>query len=134
MYEFYDDKNNLSYDITFDHYRYGESNDNDLLVKNTFCLDLTNKYNKITIKLISNRVNEQGFGNINLNMINDNYINVIYIEKLDTNENNINKINTTILNIDKSLSEINDFKNDTQNNIQKINSLILSQRTNYAID
>ena len=55
-------------------------------------------------------------------------------EKTDDNEKDIDRINTTILNIDKALSSINDFKNDTQNNIQKRNSNILNQRTNYAID
>ena len=70
----------------------------------------------------------------------DNFINIMYLSKtvdfnlINENEKNIDKINTTILNIDKTLSSINDFKNDAQNNIQKINSNIISQRTNYAVD
>ena len=57
------------------------SDKNILNVKDNFCFDL-NKKNKIKIILSLTRINEWGDGNIKLEMINDNSINIIYKEQI----------------------------------------------------
>ena len=115
--------------------------DDAITMKKKFDVAIEDDFEYLTVKLFLHRVNRKGVGNIVLKILDDNnFIDIIYLSKtvdfslINENEKNISSINTTILNIDKELSSINDFKNDMYDNIAKTNSLILSQRTNYAID
>ena len=80
VYQFYDDKNVLFYSITLDNHDFSTSDfdENILNVKDNFCFNLDKTYNEIIIVLSLTRINEWGNGNIKLEMINDNYINIIY--------------------------------------------------------
>ena len=84
LYQFYDSENNLSYKITLDNHDFRESdfNNNVLNVKDNFCLNLTNIYDKIKVILSLIRINEWGAGNIGLQMVDNDYINIINAEKL----------------------------------------------------
>ena len=85
LYQFYDDKNIIFYTITLDNHDFSTSNfvENILNVKDGFCFNLDKAYNEIKILLSLTRINEWGDGIIKLEMINDNYINIIYAEKID---------------------------------------------------
>ena len=84
-YQIYDDKNNLLYkkilnktntsDLDFDK--------NIMLVKDNFYVTFKNNYNKITILLYLFRVYRHGTGNFNLELINENFVNVSYLDKND---------------------------------------------------
>ena len=84
LYEFFDDKNVLSYSITLDNHDFSISNfdENILNIVDNFCFNINNK-NNIKIVLSLTRINEWGDGNIKLKMINNNSINIIYKEKTD---------------------------------------------------
>ena len=85
MYQFYDDKNVLFYSITLDNHDFSTSNfdENILNVKDNFCFNLDKTYSEIKIVLSLTRINEWGNVNIKLEMINDNYINIICTEEID---------------------------------------------------
>ena len=85
MYQFYTDKNVLCYSITLDNHDFGVSNfeENILNAKDNFCFNLDKPYNEIKIVLSLTRINEWDNGDIKLEMINDNYINIIYTEEID---------------------------------------------------
>ena len=81
-----DDKNNLihkkifkktnnSADLNFDN--------NTMLVEDNFYYTLKNNYNKIKIILNLYRVNRQGVGSFNLELINKNFVNIAYLDKND---------------------------------------------------
>ena len=84
LYEFYNDQNILFYNITLDNHYFSKANfdENFLNINDNFCFSLVNTYNKIKIVLSLTRINEWGNGNIKLEMINDNYINITYKEKI----------------------------------------------------
>ena len=119
-YRIFDDKNNLLYkkilnktntsDLDFD--------TNIMLVKDKFYVTLNNNYNKIKIILDLFRVYRHGTGNFNLELINESFIKVSYLDKNDISlkiENNEN-------NISSNLSKINNNKNNISSNLIKINS------------
>ena len=88
LYQFYDDKNELFYSITLDNHDFGvpsNSDKNILNIKDNFCFNIDNK-DKIKIVLSLTRINEWGTGNINLQMIDNNSINIIYKEKTDISD------------------------------------------------
>ena len=89
LYEFFDDQNILFYSITLDNHDFSKANfdENILNINDNFCFSLVNTYNKIKIVLSLTRINEWGNGNIKLEMINDNYINITYKEKIDVDKN-----------------------------------------------
>ena len=125
--QFYDDKDVLFYTITLDNHDFGISdvNKNILNVKDNFCLNVNNK-NKIKVILSLTRINQWGSGIIDLELINDNSINIIYKEKIDI----VTKINT----IDNNISEINK-KTDNNNTLISNNfTSILPLKSNYTID
>ena len=127
VYQFYDDKDVLCYTITLDNHDFGISdvNKNILNVKDNFCLNVNNK-NKIKVILSLTRINQWGSGIIDLKLVNDNSINIIYKEKIDI----VTKINT----IDNNISEINK-KTDNNNTLISNNfTSILSLKSNYTID
>ena len=147
-YHIYDDKNKLSHkkilnktnstDLNF--------NNNIMLVKDNFYVTFNTNYNKITILLYLFRVYRHGAGNFNLEIINENFVNITYLDKNDislkieknksdiasnlgkinTNVGNISsnlgKISTNEGNISSNLGKIDTNKNDISNNLIKINS------------
>ena len=119
-YQIYDDKNNLLHkkilnktntsDLDFDK--------NVMLVKDNFYVTFNNNYNKITILLYLFRVYRHGAGNFNLELINENFVNITYLDKNDISL----KIDTNKNNILSNLSEISNNKNDIVSNLGKINN------------
>ena len=119
-YRIFDDKNNLLYkkilnktntsDLDFDK--------NIMLVKDNFYVTLNNNYNKIKIILDLYRVYRHGAGNFNLELINESFVNITYLDKndislkIDTNtrdiSSNLGKINTNVTDISSNLGKIDD--------------------------
>ena len=128
LYEFFDDKNVLFYSITLDNHDFSTSNfdENILNVSDNFCFNLNNTYNKIKIVLSLTRINEWGEGSINLEMIDNNSINIIYKEKTPI-KNKFDKIDTELSQIKR--------KTDSNNNLIQNNfTSILPLKSNYVID
>ena len=110
-YQIFDDKNNLlhktilnktnSTDLDF--------NNNIMLVKNNFYVKFNNNYNKIKIILYLYRVYRHGAGVFNLELINENFTNITYLDKNDIS-----------LKIDKN-------KNDISANLEKIDKINTSK-------
>ena len=147
-YHIYDDKNKLlhkkilnktnSTDLNFDN--------NIMLVKDNFYVTFNNNYNKITILLYLFRVYRHGTGNFNLQLINENFVNISYLDKndislkIDTNKNDIasnlgkistnerdilsnsKKITTNEGNISSNLGKITTNEGNISTNLIKINS------------
>ena len=128
LYQFYDDKNELFYSITLDNHDFGvpsNSDKNILNIKDNFCFNIDNK-DKIKIVLSLTRINEWGTGNINLQMIDNNSINIIYKEKTDISDK-FDEHNKKIKAIDDEVS----FNNKLiSNNYELLSNL----KTNYVID
>ena len=135
LYQFYNDKNVLFYTITIDNHDFSTSDfdENILNVKDNFCFNLDKTYNEIKIVLSLTRINEWGNGNIKLEMINDNYINIIYTEKIDVfkkfDENNkkTNALDSQLLGLKEQIS-------DNNNLIGNNFTSILPLKSNYVID
>ena len=127
LYQFYDDKDNLFYSITLDNHDFSTSNFNKniLNVSDNFCFNIDNK-DKIKIVLSLTRINEWGTGNIDLQMIDNNYINIIYNQKTDIS----NKFDKN----DKKLKDIDDKISSNNNLISNNFTSILPLKSNYVID
>ena len=127
LYQFYDDKDNLFYSITLDNHDFSTSNfdKNILNVSDNFCFNIDNK-DKIKIVLSLTRINEWGTGNIDLQMIDNNYINIIYNQKTDIS----NKFDRN----DKKLKDIDDKISSNNNLISNNFTSILPLKSNYVID
>ena len=83
LYEFFDNENVLFYSITLDNHDFGKvsNSDNNILnIKDNFCFNINNK-NNIKIVLSLTRINQWSSGLIDLEMIGENSINIIYNEK-----------------------------------------------------
>ena len=133
-YQIYDDKNNLLHkkilnktntsDLDFDK--------NIMLVKDKFYVTFKNNYNKIKIILDLYRVYRHGTGNFNLELINESFVKVSYLDKndislkIEDNENNISsnlsKISDNENNISSNLSKLNNNENNISSNLIKITS------------
>ena len=131
-YRIFDDKNNLLYkkilnktntsDLDFDK--------NIMFVKDNFYFTFKNNYNKIKIILDLYRVYRHGTGNFNLELINESFVNITYLDKndislkIEDNENNISsnlsKINNNENNISSNLSKIGSNENNISSNLSKI--------------
>ena len=131
-YRILDDKNNLLYkkilnktntsDLDFDK--------NIMLVKDNFYFTFKNNYNKIKIILDLFRVYRHGTGNFNLELINESFVNITYLDKndislkIEDNENNIStnlsKISNNENNISTNLSKISNNENNISSNLSKI--------------
>ena len=131
-YQIYDDKNNLLHkkilnktntsDLDFDK--------NVMLVKDNFYVTFKNNYNKIKIILDLYRVYRHGTGNFNLELINESFVNITYLDKndislkIEDNKNNISsnlsKIGDNENNISSNLSKIGSNKDDITSNLSKI--------------
>ena len=133
-YRIFDDKNNLLYkkilnktntsDLNFDN--------NIMLVKDNFYVTLNNNYNKIKIILDLFRVYRHGTGNFNLELINESFVKVSYLDKndislkIDSNKDdiasNLSKIGSNKDDITSNLSKIGSNKDDIASNLSKIGS------------
>ena len=133
-YRIFDDKNNLLYkkilnktntsDLDFDK--------NIMLVKDNFYVTFKNNYNKIKIIFDLYRVYRHGTGNFNLELINESFVNITYLDKndislkIDTNtrdiSSNLGKINTNTGNISTNLDQINTNTGNISTILIKTNS------------
>ena len=133
-YRIFDDKNNLLYkkilnktntsDLDFDK--------NIMLVKDNFYFTFKNNYNKIKIILDLFRVYRHGTGNFNLELINESFVNITYLDKndislkIDTNtrdiSSNLGKINTNVVDISTNLDQINTNTGNISTNLDQINT------------
>ena len=124
-YRILDDKNNLLYkkilnktntsDLNFDN--------NIMLVKDNFYFTFNNNYNKIKIILDLYRVYRHRTGNFNLELINENFVNVTYLNKNDISlkiEKNKSDIFSNSLTISSNLSKITANTGDISTNLSKI--------------
>ena len=131
-YHIYDDKSNLlhkkilnktnSTDLNFDK--------NIMLVKDNFYITFKNNYNKITMLLYLFRVYRHGTGNFNLELINENFVNITYLDKNDISlkieknksdiSSNFGKITTNEGNISFNLGKINTNEGNISSNLGKI--------------
>ena len=119
-YRIFDDQNNLLHkkilnktntsDLDFDN--------NIMLVKDNFYVTFKNNYNKIKIILDLYRVYRHGTGNFNLELINESFVNITYLDKNDISL----KINTNENNISTNLLQIGSNKDDIATNLSKIGS------------
>ena len=127
LYQFYNDKDKLFYSITLDNHDFSTRNfdENILNVSDNFCFNIDNK-DKIKIVFSLTRINEWGTGNINLQMIDNNYINIIYNQKTDIS----NKFDEN----DKKIKAIDDKLSSNNNLISNNFSSILPLKSNYVID
>ena len=134
-YQIYNDKNNLLYKKILN-----KTNTSDLdfgkniiLVKDNFYVTFNNNYNKIRILLHLFRVYRHGAGNFNLELINESFVNITYLDKnnislkIGDNENNISsnlsKIGGNKDDIASNLSKINNDSSDISSNLGKINNI-----------
>ena len=141
-YQIYDDKNNSLHkkilnktntsDLDFDK--------NIMLIKDNFYITFNNNYNKITILLYLFRVYRHGTGYFNLQLMNESFVNIAYLDKndislkIDTNKNNIStnldQINTNRGNISTNLDQINTNEGNISTNLGKINTNVAYISTN----
>ena len=127
LYQFYNDKNELFYSITLDNHDFSTSNfdENILNINDNFCFNIDNK-DKIKIVLSLTRINEWGSGNIKLQMIDNNSINIIYKEKTNVSD----KFDEN----DKKIKAIDDKISSNNNLISNNFTSILPLKSNYVID
>ena len=129
LYEFYDKNDNIFYTITLNHNDFGKIETNEdnnvLIIKDNFCFNIDNK-DKIKVVLSLARVNDYGVGLIDLEMIDNNYINIIYNEKTDISD----KFNEN----DKRIKVIDDKISSNNNLISNNFTSILPLKSNYTID
>ena len=144
-YRIFDDKNNLvdkkifnktnnSIDLNFDN--------NIMLVKDNFYVTFKDNYNKIKIILYLYRVNRKGIGSFNLELINENFVNIAYLDKNDislkinTNSNdissNLGKITTNEGNISSNLGKITTNEGDISSNSGKITTNVGDISSNFG--
>ena len=127
LYEFFDDKNVLFYSITLDNHDFGvpsNSDKNILNIDDNFCFNINNK-NNIKLVLSLTRINEWGNGSINLEMIDNNSINIIY-KKTDIS-NKFNENDKKIKVLDEKVSANNTLIGNSFNSL-------LPLKSNYIID
>ena len=84
-YRIFDDKNNLLHKIILNKTNSTDLNfdNNIMLVKDNFYVTFKNNYNKIKIILDLYRVYRHGTGVFNLELINENFVNITYLDKND---------------------------------------------------
>ena len=87
-----------------------------MLVKDNFYVTFNNNYNKITILLYLFRVYRHGTRNFNLELINENFVNIAYLDKNDISL----KINTNKEDIASNLGKISTNEGNISSNSKKI--------------
>ena len=113
-----------------------------MLVKDNFYVTFRNNYNKIKIILYLYRVNRQGVGSFNLELINENFVNVAYLDKndislkIDTNKNDISsnskKIATNEGDISSNSGKISTNEGDISSNSGKISTNVTDISSNLS--
>ena len=97
---------------------YNESLDPILHTNEDFCICFKKNYNKIKINLQLHRHNRHGTGNINLEIDDENYINIDYVDR-----NNEERINMNKNNISTNLINIRGNEDNIASNLNEINYL-----------
>ena len=127
-YNIYDDNNNLIHKYLFNKDTYYNENSNILNTNEEFCIFLKQNYNKIKIVLELHRHNRHGFGNIDLEIVdNNNYIKIEYIEQGFLDNSHLVNLNTESIStnsgkIDKNISSISFNKDLIDKNIASISN------------
>ena len=132
-YNIYDDENNLIHKYLFNKDTYYEENSNILNTTEEFCIYFKKNYNKIKIVLELYRHNRHGFGNINLEIDNNNnnHIKLDYIEKGFLDNSHLINLNTG--SISTNSGKIDRNTSDISNNLGKINTNTLSISSNLGL-
>ena len=142
QYDIYDNEGNLIYRYLFNKDTYYDENKNPILLTiDDFCIYFKKNYNKIKLILLLHRHNRHGLGNINLEIDDDSYININYIEKnnedIEKNKSDIStnliKINSNENDILYNLNEINNIKNNSSKSYLKNVYNILFYNNNEQI-
>ena len=127
-YNIYGD-NNLIHKYLFNKDVYYDENSDILNTKEEFCIFLKQDYNKIKIILELHRHNRHGFGNIDLEIVdnNNNNIKIEYIEQEFLDNSHLVNLNTGSINTNKSsissnLGLINTNEGNISSNLGKINT------------
>ena len=97
-----------------------------MLVKNNFYIKFKNNYNKIKIALFLYRVYRHGAGVFDLKLINENFINIMYLDKNDTSlkiEKNKNDISSNLGIINANKNSIEDNDADIAYNLREIDKI-----------
>ena len=141
-YRILDDKNNSLHKIILNKTNTSDLNFNNniMLVKDNFYVTFNNNYNKIKIILDLYRVYRHGSGNFNLELINESFVNITYLDKNDIslkigdNENNISsnsgQINTNTSSILTNSGQINTNTSSISTNSEQISTNTSSISTN----
>ena len=103
---------------------YDESLDPILHTNEDFCICFKKNYNKIKINLQLHRHNRHGAGNINLEIDNESYINIDYLDR-----NNEGRIDINKKDISTNLIKINSNEDDILTNLNEINYLKNSSKS-----
>ena len=129
-YNIYDNNNNLIHKYLFNKDTYYNENSNILNTKEEFSIFLKQDYNKIKIVLELHRHNRHGFGNIDLEIVddNENYIKVDYIEKGFLDNSHLINLNTGSIStnsgkIDKNTSDISNNSGKIDKNTSDISKI-----------
>ena len=101
---------------------YDESLDPILHTNEDFCICFKKNYNKIKINLQLHRHNRHGVGNINLEIDDDSYINIDYVDR--NNDGNNEQVDTNTRDISSNLGKINTNVTDISSNLGKIDDNI----------
>ena len=137
-----DDKNNLLHKIILNKTNTSDLNFNNniMLAKDNFYVTFNNNYNKIKIILDLYRVYRHGSGNFNLELINESFVNITYLDKNDIslkigdNENNISsnsgQINANTSSILTNSGQINTNTSSISTNSEQISTNTSSISTN----
>ena len=121
--------NNLIHKYLFNKDTYYNENSNILNTAEEYCIYFKKNYNKIKIVLELHRHNRHGFGNINLEIDNNNnYIKVDYIEKGFLDNSHLINLNTGSIStnsgkIDKNASDISDNSGKIDKNTSDISKI-----------
>ena len=101
---------------------YDESLDPILHTNEDFCICFKKNYNKIKINLQLHRHNRHGAGNINLEIDDDSYINIDYVDR--NNDGNNEQVDINTRDISSNLGKINTNVTDISSNLGKINNIV----------
>ena len=101
---------------------YDESLDPILHTNEDFCICFKKNYNKIKINLQLHRHNRHGAGNINLEIDDDSYINIDYLDR--NNDGNNEQVDINTRDISSNLGKINTNVADISSNLGKIDGNI----------
>ena len=105
---------------------YNESLDPILHTNEDFCICFKKNYNKIKINLQLHRHNRHGVGNINLEIDDDSYINIDYLDR-----NNEGRIDMNKKDISNNLIKIISNEDDISSNLEKINNIKNNNSKSY---